>query len=250
MTKITIIVPVYNEEKTLSEILTRIDNQTFSDPNIEKEVLVIDNGSTDRSHAIAASFCGNAPGFRLLTIDKNVGKGHAMKLGYAEGQGEVFIVQDADLEYDPNDYEKLVMPILNGETKFVMGVRFYNSNVSTWRIRNIRGEKAYGFILNLGGIFMNSLIYLLYGVKLYDQATMFKVHHRDLIQLIRLNADRFELETEMNCKLLRHKVVPLQLPINYQARGKKDGKKIRLFKDGFSIIKVILKYRFVPLERL
>jgi glycosyltransferase involved in cell wall biosynthesis len=250
MFTVSIIMPVFNEERTLENILELVSRQRFNSDQIQKEVLVIDNGSRDNSRTIIEKFCENNNEFRSIIIQNNVGKGAALKCGYSIGRGDIFIVQDGDLEYDPNDYEKLIAPIVTGETKFVLGVRENMENNSLWRIRNIRNERTYGFTLNVGGVILNTIINIMYGAKIIDQATMYKVLHRDLLDMIRLESNGFDLEVEMICKLLRKGIHPVQIPVTYKARSKKEGKKIRLIADGMSFLRVIFLYRFKPLRRL
>ena len=250
MIKVSIIIPVFNEEGTLEQLLNLVSRQKFEEIEVMKEVLVIDNGSTDESSLIAQSFCQRHKDFSLIRIEENVGKGNALKCGYSASTGDIFIVQDADLEYDPNDYEKLIAPIIREETKFVLGVRVATESRTQWQIRNIRHERIYGFFLNIGGEILSAMINLLYGSHISDQASMYKVIHKDLLKLITLESDGFDLEVEMICKFLRKGFHPLEIPVNYNARSRKDGKKIRVIRDGLSFLRVIFRYRVKPLKAL
>ena len=250
MLTVSIIMPIFNEETTLINILELVAAQRFHNDQIEREVLVIDNGSQDNSRSIIEEFCAKNENFYPIFIEKNVGKGAALKRGYNCGRGDIFLVQDGDLEYDPNDYEKLITPIVEKRTKFVLGIRRSLESNSVWRIRNIKNERAYGFTLNVGGAVLNTLINIMYRARLRDQATMYKVIHRDLVKNIRLESDGFDLEVEMICKWLRMGIHPVQIPVNYRARSKKDGKKIRLITDGIKFLKVVFLYRFKPLSQL
>ena len=250
MLTVSIIMPVFNEERTLKSILELVAKQQFDSFQIKREVLVIDNGSQDNSRSIIEEFCSQNEEFHPIFIEKNFGKGAALKHGYNIGSGDIFMVQDGDLEYDPNDYEKLVAPIIEGRTKFVLGVRRNFENNSFWRIRNIKSERTYGFTLNVGGIILGILINIMYGAKINDQATMYKVIHRDLLKVIKLESNGFDLEVEMICKWLRKGIHPLEVPISYNARSRKDGKKIRLITDGIKFLKVIFLYRFRSLNQL
>ncbi len=251
MIVLTILVPVYNEEKTLQELLLRIEQQQFHSVSVEKEVLVIDDASTDQSAHIARAFCATREQFRFHALPgPNGGKGRALQWGYAQGRGEVFLVQDADLEYDTGDYEKLILPIVRGETQFVMGVRFSEQCQSYWRLRHGMREKSYALLLNYSGQLLNMLVNVLYRGSLLDHSTMFKVYHRDLLSRIRLDNVGFDLELEMVCKCLRNKIHPVQIPVRYHARSQSEGKKIRFFSDGIKFIRAVIKYRLMPLSRL
>jgi len=248
--KLSIIVPVFNEVNTLQCLLNKVVEQKFIHVDVDKEILiVVDSRSNDGSLQIAEDFVDSHDNISLHIADQR-GKGYAMKIGYKHATGSILLIQDADLEYDPGDYEELITPIIDGKTKFVLGVRFLNERNSTWHIRNIKGERFYGLTLNIGGILINWLMNVLYSARLYDQATMYKVIHKDILDMIKLESNMFELEVEMICKLLRKGIHPLQLPVSYNARSNKEGKKIRFFRDGWSYIRVILKYRFYKINEL
>ena len=251
MTLLTIIVPVYNEESTLHELLSRVQQHRFHDLNIEKEILVVDDASTDRSAAIARAFCDDRPNFHFYSLPApNGGKGRALKLGYQKGQGDLFLVQDADLEYRCEDYESLIEPIVSGKTPFVLGVRCPVDKRFFWRLRQLSGDQGFATLLNLTGYMLNGLINLLYRAKLADHASMFKVYHRDMLSMIRLENNGFNLELEMVCKFLRKNIHPVQVPVQYQARGRAEGKKIRFFSDGIKFMRTVIKYRLLPDRRL
>jgi glycosyltransferase involved in cell wall biosynthesis len=239
---------VYNESATLKDILKKVIKQEFKNITLEKEIiLVVDSRSNDGSLEIARNFVSKNSN-SVLIVAKEEGKGFAMKLGYEKSSGDILLIQDADLEYNPNDYETLVTPILEGRTKFVLGERYTDKTKTGkgWKIRDLDNSQAYGHVLNVGGLIINSLMNILYRSHLQDQASMFKVIHRDILSMIKLESNRFELEVEMICKLLRKGIHPYQIPIKYSARGNDEGKKIRFFRDGWSYIRVIFKYRFYP----
>ena len=244
MNKLTILIPVFNEEKTIINVLELIKNHKFKDIYLEKEIIILlDLRSNDGTKEKILNFLENNENFADLYIIEKPGKGYAIKFGFKKAKGNYILIQDADLEYDINDYEKLLTPLVKNETNFVLGIRFNQENASPWKMRKIKDEKVYGFFLNIGGVFINWLMNFLYNVKIKDQASMYKVFDKKILNGIHLEADNFETEVELLCKLFKKKIFPLQIPINYKARSKAEGKKINFFKDGFSFIKVLIKYK-------
>lgn len=246
MLKLSILVPIYNENKTLLKILRKLENLKFKKIKVKIEILILlDSRSDDGSKDTVKKFLEDTKKkFKLFYINKP-GKGYAIKLGFKRSKGNIILIQDADLEYDINDYEKLLKPIILNKTDFVLGTRFKKKNSSAWKLRNIKDEKLYGFFLNIGGVFINFLMNILYNVRIEDQATMYKVFKKKILKGINLYTNNFETEVELLCKLFKKNIIPLQIPIKYKARSNKEGKKIKFFSDGWSFIKTIIIYRFV-----
>ena len=220
--KISVIIPVYNEAKTVEEMIKRIEAV-----NIEKEIIVVNDGSTDGSSDILERLA-NEGRIKLIKHNKNSGKGAAIKSGLKTATGEIIIIQDADLETDPQDFYELIKPIINGETKAVFGYRTAKKPAS---------------IYWWGGKLVSFITFILYGGNIKDVNNGYKVMTRDLWRLLDLQSDRFQICEEITAKLLKLKEKIIQVPTQYFPRTKKEGKKIG-FKDGIISIWTLVKFRF------
>jgi len=221
--KLSIIIPVFNESKTLEEIIKRVEGV-----NIDKEIIAVDDGSTDGSLGILNRLM-NEGRVKLIQHDKNSGKGAAIKSGLKAALGDIIIIQDADLETDPQDYYELVKPIISGETRAVFGYRT---------------AKKPNSIFWWGGKLVSFFTWLLYGGSVKDVNNGYKVMTQDLWQSLNLQSDRFQICEEITAKLLMRKEKIIQVPTKYFPRTKKEGKKLG-FKDGVISILTLLRFRFV-----
>lgn len=237
--KVSIIIPVYNEAKTIRELMNRVYKVDLGD--IKKEVIIVESNSQDGSRNIVKNY-ENKPDTKVIYEDKPNGKGSAVRLGLKLATGDVIIIQDADLEYDVNDYKKLIKPIIEGKASFVLGSRSLKKG--HWKIRALRGDKLSSLVLNYGGLVLNLAFLLLYGVKMTDIATMFKVFTRDAIKDVNFNARGFDFDVEIIAKLLKNGINPIEVPVKYKARSFKEGKKVHILKDGLESLWAIVKYRF------
>lgn len=219
---LSIIIPVYNEAKTLEEIIRRVENV-----NIEKEIITVDDGSTDGSLDILNRIADEGR-IKLIKHDKNSGKGAAIKNGLREAIGDIVIIQDADLETDPQDYYELTKPITSGETKAVFGFRTIKKPTSLYW---------------WGGKLVSFITRLLYGGSVKDVNNGYKVMTRELWQSLNLQSNRFQICEEITAKLLKRKEKVIQVPTKYFPRSKKQGKKLG-FRDGLVSIWTLLKFRF------
>jgi len=227
--KLSIIIPVYNEEATIRAILDKV---RAVDIGMDKEIIVVDDGSHDRTREILKQ--EEAKGdIRVVYHDRNRGKGAAVRTGIAAAQGDFVIIQDADLEYDPQDYPKLLKPLLDGEADVVYGSRFLGG----------AGEAMLS-LHRLGNKFLTAITNLLYGSSLSDMETCYKVFRAELIKSIPLHSNRFEIEPEITAKLLKRGYKIREVPIRYKGREFHEGKKIT-WKDGFDALWTLLKYRFI-----
>ena len=221
--KLSIIIPVYNEAKTVEEAIKRVEAVT-----IDKEIIAVDDGSTDGSLDILNRLV-NEGRVKLIQHDKNSGKGAAIKSGLKAATGDIIIVQDADLETDPQDYYALTKPIISGETKAVFGYRVNknHANIYWW-----------------GGKLVSFITWLLYGGNVKDVNNGYKVMTRDLWSSLDLKSNRFQICEEITAKLLKRKEKIIQVPTKYFPRTKKQGKKLG-FKDGLVSLWTLLKYRLI-----
>jgi len=220
--KLSVIIPVYNEVNTIAKIIERVKRVL-----IEKEIIVVDDGSTDGTRGKIDS----VPGIKILKHETNRGKGAAIRTGLAFAFGELVIVQDADLEYDPNDYLELIKPIEEGVADVVYGSRNLGNNKS--------GMKAYKW----GGVFLSHLANLLYGLRITDEATGYKLFKTDVLKSLNLKCQRFEFCPEVTAKLAKRKYRIKEVPISYNPRSFAEGKKIK-WTDGVLAIFYLIKFRF------
>ncbi len=223
--KLSVVVPVYNEKKSLLEILRRVQSVP-----IHKEIILVDDFSTDGTRDLLKDLESQA-GFRVLYHERNLGKGAALRTGFQQATGDFVIVQDADLEYDPNDYPKLLQPILDGRADVVYGSRFSGHR------RNMTS------LHSLGNQLLTLLTNLLYRTSITDMETCYKLFHRSTIQGIRVECNRFNFEPEITAKALRRGLRIVEVPISYSGRSFSEGKKIT-WRDGFSAVWTLVKYRF------
>jgi glycosyltransferase involved in cell wall biosynthesis len=226
--KLSVIIPVYNEQATVAELIKRVKKAKAS----LKEIILVDDASTDKSAGILKKIAKNDRLLKLVVHPKNHGKGAAIHSGLKHVTGDIVLIQDADLEYSPADYPKLLKPITSGKVKVVYGSRFLGKKVSF---------KLLSFIANK---VLSLLTRILYRTSMTDMETCYKVFTTKVIKSIHLSANRFDFEPEVTAKILKKGLKIQEVPISYQGRHKYEGKKIG-WKDGFAAIWTLLKYRFV-----
>ncbi len=232
--KISIIIPVYNEEKTIGEIVSKVKKVKLPQ-GLTKEIIVVDDCSKDDSTKLLKKISG----FKLIRHNKNMGKGAAIRSGIKNTTGGVILIQDADLEYDPNDYPRLIEPILSGKATVVYGTRLKNYPIK------IFGKKHTPFLTHyLGNMFLSLATRILYNSKITDMETCYKVFNTEAIKNIKLKSDRFEFEPEITAKILKAGYKIYEVPIKVNPRGYDEGKKIT-WRDGFLAIWTLVKYRFI-----
>ena len=227
MMKLSVIIPVYNENTTIKKIINLVN-----EVDVKKEVIVVDDGSDDGTKEILRTIKMNS--LKTVFHERNRGKGAAIRTGLKYVTGDIVIIQDADLEYDPQEYPKLIQPIVEGKAKVVYGSRFLRPLTSN----NI----YYHFVL--GVKLLNLLTYLLYGVKTTDEATCYKVFKTEVIKNIDLNCEGFEFCPEITAKVCKKGYKIYEVPIPYTGRHYQEGKKIN-WRDGVKAIYALIKYRFI-----
>ena len=223
--KLSIVVPVYNEKDTLETILDRIENTGF-----EKEIIIVDDGSADGTREILQEKFVDR--YKVIFHKKNMGKGAALSTGFEHVTGDIVVVQDADLEYDPAEYPILIEPIVSGKADVVYGSRFLSGPHRVLFFWHFVGNKLITLFSNM----LNNL-------NLSDMETCYKVFRSDILKDIKIRSKRFGFEPEFTAKVARRKLRIYEVPISYHGRTYEEGKKIT-WKDGISAVYYAIKFRF------
>lgn len=230
--KLSILVPVYNEVHTLSILLNKIE-----DLLIEKEVILVDDFSNDGTRELLKDKFGDGIDYiKVFYHNKNIGKGAAVKTALAQASGDYAIIQDADLEYNPQDYLGLLKKAQEEKAEIVYGSRF----LRTWRV-----TLFWHFLINR---FLTLLTNLLYGCNLTDMETCYKLIRTDLFRSLDIKSRRFEIEAEITAKLLKKGYKIIEVPISYKGRSYHEGKKIT-WRDGLTSLVTLFKYKLAPFGR-
>jgi glycosyltransferase involved in cell wall biosynthesis len=227
MNKLSIIIPVYNEEKTIDEILHAVD--AWKSPKWEKEIIVVDDGSSDATPGLLKKWQKKC---RIIYKKKNTGKGSAVAEAFRHVSGDFIIIQDADLEYDPKDYSVLLTPFENPHVDIVYGSRFLGSHLSTM------------YIYALGNKFVTLMTNILYNTNITDMETGYKVFRKQVTRDIQLRSKRFDFEPEFTAKVLKKGYQIYEVPISYFGRKFEEGKKLT-WRDGIVALWTLIKYRII-----
>ena len=230
--KLSVVIPVYNEESTIAEVIRRVIAVQLE--GVQKEIIVVNDGSTDSSKEIIdRASLENAENFLIHHSLINLGKGAALRYGFEMASGDIVIIQDADLELDPGEYSQLLKPILAGEAEVVYGSRFMQAN------RNIPTHTR------LGNRITNFAAWILFGSRLTDMHTAYKVFRADVIKNLKLTAVKFDIDPEITARLLMAKHNIIEIPIGYNPRTPAEGKKVK-WTDGIEAIVRLVRCRFFP----
>jgi|ERR1035437_995257 glycosyltransferase involved in cell wall biosynthesis len=230
MKKLSVIMPVYNEKKTISETAAQVKKSAL--PGFKKEIIIVDDGSTDGTRDILKALSKKGRTFRIIFMDKNIGKGSAIREGIKYITGDYVIIQDADLEYDPADYVHLLAPIEQGHADVVYGSRFLGG-----------AHRSFLFWNYIANTILNFTTNILYNTLLTDMETCYKMFKADVIKGLDLRSNGFKIEPEITAKMLKKKYRIYETLINFYGRGYADGKKMKAI-DGFKALWALIKYRF------
>lgn len=236
--RLSVIMPAFNEASTIKDGIERVLNKELH--GIDIELILVESNSKDGTKEIVLQYV-DYPGVTVILEDEPRGKGHAVRTGFKKATGDFILIQDADDEYDIDDYDALIEPLRDGREAFVLGARHGGG---AWKMRKFADQPVHAFVLNCGHWIFTTLVNVFYGVWLKDPFTMYKVFRRDCIAGINFESNRFDFDFELLIKLIRRGFIPLEIPVNYRSRSFLQGKKVRMFADPITWIKAIVKFRF------
>ena len=227
--KLSVIIPVYNEQSTIKEVVDAVLAVEMAD-----EIIIIDDGSTDGTREFYPEIAALNGVIQIHLHEKNMGKGAAVRTGFSKASGDIFLIQDADLEYDPREYDMLTRPIVEGKAAVVYGSRFRGGPTKTMFFWHMVGNKLLTFVTNI-----------LYNTILTDMETCYKVFRADVVRDMTLRSKGFEFEPEVTSKVLKRGHRIYEVPISYNGREFDEGKKLNPWKEGPKALYYLIKYRFV-----
>ena len=238
---ISIIIPIYNEAPTTEILLEKIDKLNIE---LKKEIIIIESNSNDGTRDIVKNFEKKSKNSRVIVIyeKKAEGKGIAVRKGIKRASGDIIAIQDADLEYDIEDYQKLIKPFIKKNAQAVYGSRHLGPH--KWITRKYKKDRFYAFLLNIGQIVYTSMFNLLYGTRMSDPATMYKLFRKELTKGVNFKTKGFDFDWELTAKLVKSEINIIEIPVKYKSRSRKEGKKIRFFRDGWKVFSAIVRFRF------
>jgi glycosyltransferase involved in cell wall biosynthesis len=239
-TRLSVVLPVYNEAPTVAEILDQVT--TIQIPDVEIEVIVVESNSTDGSRQICQRYADH-PRVKLVLQERPAGKGNAVRAGLAQATGDIILIQDGDLEYQVDEYPVVLAPLIAGETNFVLGCRHTPGRP----MRLFEESRHASWVMNGAHWAFTTLFNVVYRTKLRDPFTMYKVFRTACVVGVPFTSNRFDFDWELVAKLVRLGNVPLEVPITYRSRDFKSGKKVRFFRDPLTWIAALAKFRFTKL---
>jgi hypothetical protein len=235
---LSVVVPVFNEAAYVRGVLDELLAREFVIPH---EVIVVESNSTDGTREIVQRYEGH-PGLRIIYEDQPRGKGAAVRRGLKAAAGTIMLIQDADFEYDLEDYDALLEPIVQRRTSFVLGSR--SLGLDDWKVRRFGRSRAKGLLLNLAHVGFTQIFNVLYQQRVTDVVTMFKVFRRECIEGAEFVAERFNFDIELACTIVKNGYSPMEVPVNYVARGFDEGKKVEFLRDAFPVALMFFRCRF------
>ncbi|EKD71440.1 MAG: hypothetical protein ACD_46C00181G0005 [uncultured bacterium] len=236
--KLSVVMPAFNEANFVKNVIDSILAKKID--GIEMELIIVESNSTDGTREIVKQYEGKER-ITIIWQDTPRGKGNAVRAGLEKVSGDYILIQDADTEYDIEDYDALVEPLVTGEATFVLGARHGGG---AWKMRQFEDQRLTGHLLNMGHWFFAALVNLTYGLKLKDPFTMYKVFRADCLRGIKLECNRFDFDYELLIKLVKHGHYPIEIPVNYRSRSFKEGKKVNVLRDPWTWLVAIMKYKF------
>jgi Glycosyl transferase family 2 len=238
--KISVVLPAFNEVETIDAVIEKILSKDLEGAEIE--LLIVESNSNDGTRERVLAYEGN-PNTKVILEDRPRGKGHAVRTGLRHATGDIVLIQDADLEYDIEDYDKLIEPIKKFQTSFVLGSR-HTAEESAWNVRSFDGQQHLAKVMNFGHIFFTWLLNVTFRQRLRDPFTMFKVFRRDAIENVSFECNRFDFDIELVGKLIRVGRLPIEIDIKYESRSFEEGKKVSFFRDPPTWVAACAKHRF------
>jgi hypothetical protein len=236
--RLTVIMPVFNEAAYLRDVLEELLGKRFLIPH---EVILVESNSTDGTRAIAESFEGR-PGLQVIYEDRPRGKGAAVRRALAAATGSIVLIQDADFEYDLDDYDALLEPIVQRRTSFVLGSR--SLGLDDWKVRRFARSRVKALLMNVAQLLFAQTFNVLYQQRVTDVNTMFKVFRRECVEGVEFSATGFSFDIELACMLVKSGYSPMEVPVNYVARGFDEGKKINFISEFFPSFQMFFTCRF------
>lgn len=237
---LSIIMPVYNEAATFPRVFALLRDKNIA--SVDKELIIVESTSTDGTRELVRAV-ESEPGVKVVYQDAPKGKGFAVRAGLACASGDFIAIQDGDLEYDINDYDQLLEPLLAYRQAFILGSRHSKG----WKMRHFGGQPIVSFMMNIGQTICTALLNLFCGTSLRDPFTMYKLFRKDCLSGLSFHADRFDFDWELVIKLVRKGYVPLEIPVNYQSRSFREGKKVSMIRDPLLWGAALLRFRFCRL---
>lgn len=235
--KLSIVMPAFNEGKSIRGGIERVLSKRIE--GVDIELIIVESNSTDGTREIVREYEGRER-VKVVWQERPRGKGNAVRTGFEHISGDYVLIQDADDEYDIEDYDALIEPLLSGEAAFVLGARHGGG---AWKMRQFDDQPLAGHVLNFGHWFFATLVNVVFGLRLKDPFTMYKVFRADCLRGLAFECNRFDFDFELLIKLVRSGYRPIEIPVNYRSRSFKEGKKVNAFRDPWTWLRAIVKFR-------
>jgi glycosyltransferase involved in cell wall biosynthesis len=242
---LSVIVPAFNEARTVGPMLDALLAKRVT--GMEIEVVIVESNSTDGTRDVVRAYADD-PRVRLVLEDRPRGKGHAVRTGFAHATGDFILIQDADLEYDLEDYDVLLEPLVSGREALVLGAR--HGGNAWWKMRSFNRQRAMSLFFNCGHWFFTALLNGLFGQRLRDPFTMYKVFRRDCLTGLEFRCNRFDFDHELLVKLIRKGYRPVEIPVNYRSRSFEEGKKVAAIRDPLTWLVALARLRLERVDPL